>query len=120
TMRTSAPATKAPLGSNTVPVIAPVAPPCASTCAAQISPNKLMQNILPNDLRIHSSPMSVSNVLNATKAVGQNLKGQAAQPPWLVPSRRLQPLPANPTQDRLSTTLMRYTLPPRTIPDWNL
>jgi len=44
--------------------MAPVAPPCASACAAQIIPTKLIQNNfpnsnLPNDLDIHSSLMSV-------------------------------------------------------------
>jgi hypothetical protein len=34
--------------------------------------------------------MSVLMFLSATMAIGQNVKGQAAQPPWLVQSRRLQ------------------------------
>jgi hypothetical protein len=58
--------------------------------------------------------MSVLMFLSATMAIGQNVKGQAAQPPWLVQSRRLQQASANPTQDRARTALTRYTVPPAT------
>src|ERR1700728_709975 len=40
-MRTSALATSAPLGSCTVPAIAPVAPPCAKTCTASANAMRL-------------------------------------------------------------------------------
>src|SRR5437773_1469680 len=98
-MRTSAPATTAPLGSSTVPLMAPVAPPCANACATQTIPTKLIQDNLPNDLGIHSSLMSAL-LLSTVKGVVQNGKGQAAQPPWLVRSRHSQPVSAIPTQDR--------------------
>src|SRR5579862_3126174 len=55
-MRMSALATTAPVGSTTVPLIAPVAPPWANVWVRSRVLRNTIQNVLRKGLDIHSSP----------------------------------------------------------------
>src|SRR5215475_1685622 len=70
-MRTSPFATTAPVWSCTVPVIAPVAPPCANTWLTTANTINGNHGRLRENLRIHSSPLRADSE-TAVQALEKN------------------------------------------------